>query len=250
MAKTIKNTVLALLTTIFATSSISAQAAPTLNPSLGTMEDPLKTKSIINEAYDIALGSQAMVERFPSLTFADFTTSFIRKYSYSIIQLPEAEGGGGLGSGGLLFSSLLGEEDLSSLKLTFLRLESPLKNARISSGFGWRWGRAHQGTDFAAAWGTPIYAAESGTVAYSGWSPGYGKLVSLDHGESIQTNYGHCSRLSVNSGDYVTKGQVIGYVGSTGRSTGPHLHFEVIANGVHLDPEQYLNPGNTLAASL
>ena len=111
----------------------------------------------------------------------------------------------------------------------------------ISSRYGQRWGRMHKGIDIAANVGTPIKAADGGTITYSGYRGNYGKLVEIDHGNGYITRYGHCSELNVNNGDKVYKGQTIALVGDTGRTTGPHLHFEVIKNGVHQNPSNYLN---------
>jgi murein DD-endopeptidase MepM/ murein hydrolase activator NlpD len=96
--------------------------------------------------------------------------------------------------------------------------------------------RLHAGVDFGAASGTPIVAADTGTVVSAGWHGGYGNAVIVDHGGGVATLYGHQSRLAVGSGSRVSRGQVIGYVGSTGMSTGPHLHFELRINGVPTDP--------------
>ena len=110
----------------------------------------------------------------------------------------------------------------------------------VTSGFGWRWGRMHEGLDIAASYGAPISAASSGTVIYAGWMGGYGHLVVIDHGGGLATAYGHQSSIAVSSGSQVSQGQTIGYVGSTGHSTGPHLHFEVRVNGSAVDPMGYL----------
>lgn len=112
---------------------------------------------------------------------------------------------------------------------------------RISSTFGPRWGRMHEGLDIAAPTGTPIRAAASGTVIHSGWLGGYGNLVVIDHGGGLATAYAHQSAVAAGNGAVVGQGQVIGYVGSTGNSTGPHLHFEVRLNGVAQDPLGYLS---------
>jgi murein DD-endopeptidase MepM/ murein hydrolase activator NlpD len=111
----------------------------------------------------------------------------------------------------------------------------------VTSPFGWRWGRMHEGIDIGVPSGTPIRAAASGTVIYAGWLGGYGNLTVIDHGGGVATAYGHQSGLAAGNGASVAQGQVIGYVGSTGHSTGPHLHFEVRVNGVPQDPLGYLS---------
>jgi len=111
----------------------------------------------------------------------------------------------------------------------------------LTSTYGMRWGRMHEGIDIGASSGTPIYAAAGGTVNYAGWEGGYGNLTVIDHGNGLATAYGHQSQLAVSSGQTVARGQVIGYVGSTGHSTGPHLHFEVRVNGSPTDPLAYLS---------
>jgi murein DD-endopeptidase MepM/ murein hydrolase activator NlpD len=113
-------------------------------------------------------------------------------------------------------------------------------NAPITSPFGWRWGRMHEGVDLGAAYGSPIAAAAAGVVIYAGWEDGYGNLVVIDHGGGLATAYGHQSRIAVSPGQSVSQGEIIGYVGSTGHSTGPHLHFEVRVNGQAVDPLGYL----------
>lgn len=98
----------------------------------------------------------------------------------------------------------------------------------------------HKGMDIAAPNGTKIKAAADGTVTYSGWMGGYGNLVIISHGNGIQTYYGHCSKLYVSEGKEVTAGEVIAAVGSTGYSTGNHLHFEIRKNGAQINPQKYL----------
>jgi murein DD-endopeptidase MepM/ murein hydrolase activator NlpD len=110
----------------------------------------------------------------------------------------------------------------------------------ITSPFGPRWGRMHEGIDFGVGSGTPIHAAAAGVVVYCGWMSGYGNLTMIDHGGGLATAYGHQSSIAVGCNQQVTQGQVIGYVGSTGHSTGPHLHFEVRVNGSPVDPLGYL----------
>lgn len=110
----------------------------------------------------------------------------------------------------------------------------------ISSGFGVRYGRMHTGIDITSSSGTPIAAAESGRVISAGWGGAYGRMVDIDHGGGVVTRYAHMSRIAVSVGQEVNRGELIGYVGSTGNSSGPHLHFEVIVNGSQLNPINYL----------
>lgn len=116
----------------------------------------------------------------------------------------------------------------------------------ITSGFGMRvhpilgYGRLHAGIDFGGAYGSPIRAADAGTVIFAGWYGGYGKAVIISHGGGLTTLYGHASAIYVSEGQIVQRGQLIAAVGSTGFSTGPHLHFEVRQAGEPIDPQQYL----------
>jgi len=110
----------------------------------------------------------------------------------------------------------------------------------VTSGFGLRWGRMHEGIDIAVAEGTPVRAAGAGTVIFAGWMGGYGNLVVVDHGNGLSTAYAHNSSLGVGVGQSVTAGQVVSYSGNTGNSTGPHVHFEVRVNGSAVDPLGYL----------
>jgi murein DD-endopeptidase MepM/ murein hydrolase activator NlpD len=108
-----------------------------------------------------------------------------------------------------------------------------------TSGFGYRWGRMHEGIDLGCPSGTAVAAAASGTVVVAGWVGGYGNFVVIDHG-TLATAYGHNSRLAVHRGQQVSTGQIVAYSGSTGHSTGPHVHFEVRVNGVPRNPLNYL----------
>lgn len=112
--------------------------------------------------------------------------------------------------------------------------------APISSAFGQRWGRQHKGIDLAANQGDQIRASRAGEVLIAGEVPGYGKTVILTHGDGSRTLYGHCSRLLVETGQTVKQGEAIALVGSTGHSTGPHLHFEIIIDDQPIDPILYL----------
>lgn len=109
----------------------------------------------------------------------------------------------------------------------------------VTSEFGPRWGSFHPGMDIAPAFGTPIHAAKAGVVILAGPDGGYGNFVLIDHGGGMVTGYGHQSRIAVSQGQHVTQGQVIGYEGSTGASTGPHVHFEVRINGAVQNPRRY-----------
>lgn len=113
-------------------------------------------------------------------------------------------------------------------------------SAPVTSEFGPRWGRLHAGIDVGAGMGAPIRAAKSGTVIYSGVMGGYGNVVVIDHGGGFSTLYAHQSRTAANEGQSVSQGQLIGYVGNTGNSTGPHAHFETRVNGNPQNPRQYL----------
>ena len=106
------------------------------------------------------------------------------------------------------------------------------------SGYGYDY---HPGIDIGNDYGAPIYAGADGHVEFAGWFGGYGRYVKISHGYGYETAYGHMSSIAVSSGDYVKKGEVIGYVGSSGYSTGPHLHYEVIINGQDSDPLELIH---------
>mgnify|MGYP001158989567 CR=1 FL=1 len=116
----------------------------------------------------------------------------------------------------------------------------PVKNYELTSNFGPRWGTNHNGLDLAAPIGTPVLAAHDGVVVRAGWYGGYGYAVDIDHGNGIMTRYGHNSAVLVSVGEYVRAGQQIAKMGSTGYSTGPHLHFEIHVNGSPVDPIPFL----------
>lgn len=131
----------------------------------------------------------------------------------------------------------------------------PVQGGHLGSAFGWRidpfTGRSalHTGLDFQAEPGTPILAASGGVVVTQEFHPAYGNMVEIDHGNDLVTRYAHASKVWVKKGDLVRRGQKIAEVGTTGRSTGPHLHFEVMVQGVMQDPQKFLAAGNNLPAS-
>lgn len=117
----------------------------------------------------------------------------------------------------------------------------PVKSGfRFTSGFGYRWGRMHNGTDFAAPIGTPVYAPADGVVTNASWSSGYGRLIKIQHEFGIETRYAHLSRMNVRKGQRVSRGERIGDIGNSGRSTGPHLHYEVRIGGKPINPMIYI----------
>ena len=125
----------------------------------------------------------------------------------------------------------------------------PLDGGEISSFYGYRvdpfgsgGGDFHPGLDIAQNYGEPVKAANTGTVEMAGWNGGYGRYIRIDHGNGLETAYGHMSALVVEPGQKVSKGQVIGFVGSSGASTGPHLHFEVLKSGNTDNPLSYVSP--------
>ncbi|MGB7404292.1 MAG: M23 family metallopeptidase, partial [Pacificimonas sp.] len=114
---------------------------------------------------------------------------------------------------------------------------------RFTSGFGQRWGRLHAGTDFAAPMATPIYAPADGVVTFAGWSSGYGRLTKIQHEFGIDTRYAHQNAIRVEVGQRVSQGDRIGDIGSSGRSTGSHLHYEVRVGGEPVNPMIYIRAG-------
>jgi murein DD-endopeptidase MepM/ murein hydrolase activator NlpD len=135
------------------------------------------------------------------------------------------------------------------MRKMMLPTQAPVDGGVIGSGFGWRIdpftgsNAMHEGLDFPSAVGTPIYAAAGGVVVVQQAHPNYGNMVEIDHGNDLLTRYGHASRVLVKSGDVVKRGQKIAEIGTSGRSTGPHLHFEVLVRGVAQDPQKFLQMG-------
>ena len=149
------------------------------------------------------------------------------------------------------------ESRLFEQKIKKLRVppELPVKDVGLGSTFGWRidpftgHSALHTGLDFPAETGTPIYAAAGGVVVTQEFHPQYGNMIEVDHGNELITRYAHSSRVLVKKGDLIKRGQKIAEVGTTGRSTGAHLHFEVLVQGVPQDPQKFLNAGSHLVAS-
>lgn len=135
------------------------------------------------------------------------------------------------------------------IKKLMVPTQEPVAGGSRGSAFGWRIdpfnGRSalHTGMDFPADTGTPILAAAGGVVVTQEFHPGYGNLVEIDHGNNLLTRYAHALKVHVNKGDLIKRGQKIAEVGNTGRSTGPHLHFEVLVDGVYQDPQRFLAAG-------
>lgn len=138
------------------------------------------------------------------------------------------------------------------IKKMMVPTQQPVQNANLGSAFGWRidpvsgTSALHTGLDFAAETGTPILSAAGGVVVAQEYHPQYGNMVEIDHGNDLITRYAHASRVFVKKGDLIKRGQKIAEVGTTGRSTGPHLHFEVLVQGVPQDPQKFLNAGRSL----
>jgi murein DD-endopeptidase MepM/ murein hydrolase activator NlpD len=138
----------------------------------------------------------------------------------------------------------------TSTNRKFLPSLAPVDGGWLSSSFGWRIDpfsgqkSFHEGLDFPSEFGTPIVAAASGKVIFADVHPQYGKMVEIDHGNGLVTRYAHASRLFVKEGDFIVRGQKVAAVGSTGRATGPHLHFEVRLNGVPQNPARFLVSAN------
>ena len=146
------------------------------------------------------------------------------------------------------------ESRLFDLKIKKLMVptQQPVVGGVLGSSFGWRidpvngQSALHTGLDFPASSGTPILAAAGGVVVAQEYHPAYGNMVEIDHGNDLVTRYGHASKVLIKKGDLVKRGQKLAEVGSTGRSTGSHLHFEVLVQGVFQDPQKFLTAGQNL----
>jgi murein DD-endopeptidase MepM/ murein hydrolase activator NlpD len=142
------------------------------------------------------------------------------------------------------------------IKQMMVPTQAPVLDAHLGSVFGWRidpiTGRSalHTGLDFAAPIGTPIYAAAGGMVVTQEFHFQYGNMIEIDHGNNLISRYAHTSKVFVKKGDLIKRGQKIAEVGTSGRSTGPHLHFEVLVQGVPQDPQKFLNAGRQVPPPL
>jgi len=138
------------------------------------------------------------------------------------------------------------------MKKLMVPTRQPVQEGHLGSTFGWRidpfTGRSalHTGLDFQADPGTAILAAAGGVVVTQEWHPAYGHMVEIDHGNTLVTRYAHASKVWVKKGDLIKRGQKIADVGTSGRSTGPHLHFEVLVQGTPQDPQRFLASGRSL----
>jgi murein DD-endopeptidase MepM/ murein hydrolase activator NlpD len=141
------------------------------------------------------------------------------------------------------------------IKKLMVPTELPVKNVDLGSAFGWRidpfngHSALHTGLDFPSEPGAPIYAAAGGVVVTQEFHAQYGNMIEVDHGNNLLTRYAHSSRVLVKKGDIIKRGQKIAEVGTSGRSTGPHLHFEVLVQGVPQDPQKFLNAGSGLVVA-
>ncbi|WP_234951946.1 MULTISPECIES: DUF5930 domain-containing protein [Paracoccus] len=135
----------------------------------------------------------------------------------------------------------LGKFDNYRIAVSKLPLAMPVKSAfRFSSHYGARWGRQHQGIDMAAPVGTPVFATGDGVVVFAGWQRGYGNLIKIKHELGTETRYAHLSKIRVKQGQRVSRNTLIGDIGNTGRSTGPHLHYEVRVDGKAVNPMSFI----------
>lgn len=150
------------------------------------------------------------------------------------------------------------ESQLFDLKMKRMMIptQKPVTFSEVGSGFGWRidpftgHSALHTGLDFGASVGTPILAAAGGVVVVQSYHPDYGNMIEIDHGNNVITRYAHASKVYVKNGDLVKRGQKIAEIGTTGRSTGPHLHFEVWIQGVPQDPQKFLTAGQQASSAV
>lgn len=202
---------------------------------LPNFEDAEKVINELKEKESTNSDKLTILEKYNTskVEFADVETCVSELYKKKVVVVKYASSG----SSGVAATGMNNGAKVE-LGISLIRPVS----GTITSRFGLRSRDNHKGLDIGAPNGTPIYAAASGTVTVSqyGYGGGYGNYVMISHGNGIQTLYGHCSELCVEVGEYVSQGQLIAKVGSTGISTGNHLHFEVRVNGVVQDPQNYV----------
>ncbi len=159
-------------------------------------------------------------------------------------QLSISTSGGVLSKEALRANDLLNELDrlnMYRIAAETVPFAQPVKaSVRFTSGFGMRWGRMHKGADFAGPHGTKIYATADGVVTSAGWGSGYGRLIKIKHAHGIETRYAHLAKIRVNVGQRVSRGELIGDMGNSGRSTGTHLHYEIRVNGTAVNPMTFI----------
>ena len=237
-------------------SRLASLEAGSSAPPLPLESNPIQTSSAVvrlgggNEqiAEPYGRSEQAFVGRHPSLPTAKLVVdSPIRVAQAAPVRTRMLLGLSPLGSGGLSWPELPPLQPATPGRFDGDRLGGgwiwPAQGV-LSSGYGWRWGRMHKGIDVANAVGTPIVAASAGRVTFSGWNDGgYGYVIEITHPDGTMSRYGHNSALLVREGEEVRQGQVISQMGSTGRSTGPHLHFEIHPAGQGAsNPMEFLPP--------
>lgn len=232
------------------TATIAAVACMALTPaahanssSNADIAAPLREANVANQAV-----SGGLDERFSAL-FSNWRSLEATNVP-ALAAVAEAQSQAGMSSG--ISGSIAGFR--TNGPQVSIPSRVPLAGLVMTSDYGMRMhpvtGRraAHKGIDLAAPTGTPIYATGDGMVSRASWFSSYGLYVAIEHGGQIQTRYAHMSRLNVAEGQRVRKGDVIGYVGSTGRSTGPHLHYEVRIDGSAVNPLPYMNGGDLAKA--
>jgi murein DD-endopeptidase MepM/ murein hydrolase activator NlpD len=253
-------TILLLCWSVFATARLILAPAPVAPPATNISGD-IARLAAATEAR-VAQIEQRQQVLAAMLSGADVDPEVIAKLGYAI-----PAGGKLLAQGGPFDTATKADPTFKSLFTSWKKLDSitdsaiavpsdkPVKTAEFTSGYGIRSdpfrGRAarHQGIDLAAPQGTPIYATADGTVTDAGYNNGgYGNLIKVDHGRGIETRYGHLSAILVRDGQRVVRGQQIGRMGSTGRSTGSHLHYEVRIDGRAVNPIPFMKSNEYLLA--
>ena len=202
-----------------------------------TFDDAEKVVSTLKDKDSANVDKLTIVEKYntENAEYAEIDGAVNNLYEKKVVVVKKvaSSGGSGIGASGMNTSGKVVDLGIS--------LRKPVSGV-ITSRYGPRSRDNHKGLDIGTSYGTPIYAAAAGTVSTSayGYNGGYGNYVIINHGNGVQTLYGHCSSLCVEKGEKVSQGQLIAKVGSTGISTGNHLHFEVRVNGITQDPQNYV----------